>query len=110
MEDLLREFAEVHRLAIITDEVEGFPRRREYLLRRAAVADRFEIACPHEPTAKPAANTYALRLLEYDAKLKTSRGPLEPEDPQWVGRPRDYVRQEYDAWVLGGSAEQPQDR
>ncbi|KPC89934.1 hypothetical protein ADL27_38645 [Streptomyces sp. NRRL F-6602] len=98
-DDLLQEFAEVHRLAVITDELEGVARRREFLLRRAAVQDRFARLYPTDASAAKVAGQFARALLAYDVEAGSSAGPLGAVDEAWADRPRLYVRQEYEAWT-----------
>jgi hypothetical protein len=108
MDDLLKELAEVQRLQVLVEEPEGSSRRREFLLRLAAVMDRLIRTYPEAPDFEAWAIRYASNLLKYDRKHGTSQGPVGPDDPRWKDGVRDYVRQEYDTWVLGGDGPRPQ--
>lgn len=73
--------------------------RREYLLRRAAVLDRLDLASPGAGHAEAAVAASA-ELQEYDRGHGTWSGRHSPDVFRWDPRegPRAYVRQEYSAW------------
>lgn len=96
--DLMRESGAVMSLSKKRAEQAGTDhpltatQEREYLLRRAALSDRFAIEDPTETLYVTDAQATAERLLDFDQRYPgLSRGPVHPD-------PREYVRQEYRAW------------
>ncbi|MET9779285.1 hypothetical protein ABZ023_34435 [Streptomyces sp. NPDC006367] len=81
------------------------PRRtRDFLLRSAALYDRYALAMDDFASddvlieALAAANN----LVAWDRRHRCSAGPVPAADSRWSARPRSYVRQEYRAhldWV-----------
>lgn len=91
-----REMAAVHSLGA------DHWRRREFLVRRAAAADRLADANGGHPVAAAEviheALLYARALLDHDLLNGTGRGPVPPESG--TDDPRGYARQEHRVWVL----------
>ncbi len=101
---LLRATAAVQRL---DDELTVHPgdrrREREYLVHRAALADRAvpALAEVEDPTtSEQDAEDTARRLLEHDRTHGTGRGPVPATDARWDTDARGYARKEHAAAVL----------
>lgn len=97
LQSLTSEITAVHLLAVETEEPDHGHRRREYLVRRAAVGDRAAdcaVTTPHD------ADRYAAELVAYDRQYDTGLGPMPATDPYWDHAPRTYARQEHQAWIL----------
>ncbi|UUU21695.1 hypothetical protein [Streptomyces sp. DSM 40750] len=101
---IAREMTAVYALGLDIGEDAHHERRREYMVRRAAAADRLSDSDGGDPIA--AAETihdavhYARALLAHDRLDDTGRGPLPAHDPRWLDDPRGYARQEHRAWIL----------
>jgi hypothetical protein len=100
----LDEIYTVQRLAVLTGDSDGAPLVREYLVRRAAVADRLA-----EGDITDAAGVadfvhdavhYARALLGHDMMEGATLGPIPATAPCWSDDPRGYARQEHRAWIL----------
>lgn len=78
---------------------------REQQLRKAAVLDRIALqeAAEYAPGvaagAIETATNAARELIQSDAELGTTAGPVPASSPTWARDPRAYVRQEYAAWA-----------
>jgi hypothetical protein len=101
---ITREMTAVYRLGIEISEDADDQRRREYMVRRAAAADRLsDVDGGHPVTAAETIHDalhYARALLAHDRFDGTGRGPVPADDPSWLDDPRGYARQEHRVWVL----------
>ncbi|MBC2879797.1 MULTISPECIES: hypothetical protein [Streptomyces] len=106
------ELAAVQRLGVLAAEAPE--RRREFLVRRAAAADRYVDAdvpdvADWEADVVLDAVHYARALLEYDLAHGAGLGPVAAGAVCWRSDPRGYVRQEHRAWLQAG-CERPSGR
>ncbi|MBW5420302.1 hypothetical protein GKQ77_01785 [Streptomyces sp. BG9H] len=101
--DALPELYAVQHLQILATESGGEHLYREFLVRRAAVLDRFADK-PQPPEWAidqiAYADSYARDLLAYDLMHGSTRGPLPAGAPCWTQNPRGYARQEHRAWIV----------
>lgn len=95
----LRETYAVQRLAVLTDEPTHAHRRREYLIRRAALTDQWATLHPDEPDAQADALRDAHALINHDRTHDTTAGPTPAHHADWQTDPRGYTRQEHTAWT-----------
>ncbi|MGI5341877.1 hypothetical protein ACQEVS_32965 [Streptomyces sp. CA-181903] len=102
MYGLMVELVTVQRLGVLAEEEPE--RRREFLVRRAAAADRYIDADVPDVADREAdvvldAVHYARALLEYDRAHGTGLGPVAAGAACWQEDARGYARQEHRAWA-----------
>ncbi|WP_331718161.1 hypothetical protein OG565_33980 (plasmid) [Streptomyces sp. NBC_00138] len=99
--DVLREGAALLRESTrrSVGELDDDPgRERDYLLRRAALADRMAVDAPGDDQFEHDAVGTAEALLAWDRRHPEQvRGPIGPGSPEWDPSARPYVRQEWAA-------------
>ncbi|MFC5144281.1 hypothetical protein [Streptomyces aureoversilis] len=103
MEELLRELTAAQQLGILAGDSDGAHRTREYLVRRAAIMDRFadvDLRCDAPGDAELDAVRYAEALLGHDLLNGSTCGPIPARAECWHANPRGYARQEHRAWIL----------
>ncbi|WP_055527409.1 hypothetical protein [Streptomyces graminilatus] len=96
----------VHMLQAIlrADEIAGTKdpgRNRNFLLQMAALHDRYALAMGDiaSDVVLIEARDFANILVEWDRRHGGSAGAVPAADPRWTDRPRNYVRQEYGAYL-----------
>ncbi|GHH58385.1 hypothetical protein [Streptomyces candidus] len=97
------ELIAVQKLGILVGDTDGGHLTREYLVRRAAAADRladdrFEPSTVVDMIHQ--AVHYARTLVDHDRLEQGAQGPIPASAPRWDADPRGYARQEHAAWVL----------
>ncbi|MGW5096314.1 hypothetical protein ACWEQ1_17270 [Streptomyces nodosus] len=80
---------------------EDHRRNRNFLVQFAALHDRYALAMGDivSDDVLIEARDFANVLVDLDRRHGGSAGPLPASDPRWTDRPRNYVRQEYGAYL-----------
>lgn len=76
--------------------------QRQYLVRRAALADRADAlqrGTGFAITGEVDADLAARHLLDWDRGHRTGRGHVPAADPRWDTHPRAYVHQEHSVLI-----------